>query len=479
LTTAPHRQRPTALRAGTRGHDRASSGHAAAGRPYEPRRQSIHRVAAALGDGFLAAAHWQRGPLLDAGHAVLGARPRWLGPVVTAVLRAYRAAPADRPRELAGFVASIEHSRPARLAPDGVRSRRRVVSQPRVRPAVIRERRVVATRTVHMRWDTPRLDDLAALADFLDLDGDQLDWFADRREINRHAKDQRLRHYRYTWLPHRLIEAPKPRLRALQRRLLDEVLGRLPVHGSAHGFVPGRGVHTFAQPHSGQALVVRADLSAFFSSVTAGRVYGLLRTAGYPEPVAHTLTALTTTRTPADVLRGAPDRGRAALLRQPHLPQGAPSSPALANLCAFRLDRRLTGLAARFGVNYSRYADDLAFSGSLSQHQARHLIARLDRVVVDEGFHLHPAKTRIRGQADRQWLAGLVVNARPAVPRTEYDRLRAVLHDAARHGLDAANRDGHPDFAAHLTGRVAWLSHRHPGRAAKLRDLLAPARQGG
>ncbi|GAA2599913.1 hypothetical protein GCM10010399_33390 [Dactylosporangium fulvum] len=434
MSTAAHRRPDAALRAGQGRHDRASSGHAA------------------LADAFLATQAWERKALLDAGHEVLGRRPRWLGPVVSAVLGAYREPPADRPRELAAFVAALGR----------VPHRTRVVV-----------RRAVPTRTVRMRWDTPRLDDLAALADFLDLDGDRLDWFADRREINRLARDQALRHYRCTWLPHRLIEAPKPRLRAVQRRLLDEVLGRLPVHPAAHGFVPGRDVRTFTQVHLGQHTVVRLDLAAFFSSVTVSRVYGLFRTAGYPEPVAHTLAALCTTRTPADVLRCAPSPALAALLRQPHLPQGAPTSPALANLCAFRLDRRLSGLARSFAVRYSRYADDLAFSGTLGAGEARRLVASVTRLVADEGFRVNPAKTRIRGRADRQHLAGLVVNVHAAVPREEYDRLRAILHNAAQVGLAAANRDGHPDFAAHLAGRIAWVGRSHPSRAAKLSALFA------
>jgi hypothetical protein len=242
-----------------------------------------------------------------------------------------------------------------------------------------------------------------------------------------------------------------------------------------HGFVPGRGVHTFAAGHTGRAVLVSMDLRAFFASITAARVYRVFREAGYPEPVAHTLTAIVTTRTPARVLRQAPDRARAALLRQPHLPQGAPTSPALANLCAFRLDRRLTGLADRFGLHYSRYADDLAFSGTLGDRRIHDLIGYVGGITAEEGFTVHPGKTRIRRRGDRQQLAGLVVNTHPAVPRADYDRLRAILHDAARRGLDTANRDGHPDFAAHLTGRVAWMSYHHPSRAAKLRDLLAAA----
>jgi RNA-directed DNA polymerase len=417
-------------------------------------------VAGAIADALLTTS-WQPGEMAAAIRAVAGGRARSRRRLVAEVLRAYRHPPADRPRELAQYLIGLQHPP---LNPKAT-----------VRRAVIRHRLVAPTRAVRMRWDAPAIGDLGELADFLRLDGDELDWFADRREINRHARDERLRHYRYTWLPHRLIEAPKPRLRALQRRLLDEILAVVPVHERAHGFVPGRGTHTFAASHAGQAVVVSLDLRAFFSSITAGRIYGLFRGAGYPEPVAHTLTALTTTRTPAALLRSAPNPVTAGLLRQPHLPQGAPTSPALANLCAFRLDRRLTGLADRFGMHYSRYADDLAFSGQINNHQSQSLIAYACRVAVDEGFRVRPDKTRVRRQADRQRLAGLIVNARPAVPREDYDRLRAVLHNAATHGLAAANRDGHPDFAAHLTGRVAWMAHQHPTRAAKLHRLLRAA----
>jgi hypothetical protein len=218
-------------------------------------------------------------------------------------------------------------------------------------------------------------------------------------------------------------------------------------------------VHTFAAVHANRPTLVRLDLRAFFTSITAGRIYGLFRTAGHPEPVAHTLTALCTTRTPHAV------SGRIEH-RTPHLPQGAPTSPALANLVAFRLDRRLHGLAARFGARYGRYADDLAFSGSL---KAAGLIEAVTAVVADEGFRVNPAKTRVRGRGDRQLLAGLVVNERPAVPRAEYDRLRAMLHNAARDGAD-------PDLLAHLTGLAAWAAHGHPARAAKLRRLLREIR---
>ncbi|GAA3298034.1 hypothetical protein GCM10020218_084670 [Dactylosporangium vinaceum] len=391
---------------------------------------------------MLAAPEWSRPALAEAGAATFGRRPRWLAALLSDVFRGYPHRPADRPMELAEFIAA---HLPARL------------------PVRIVVRRAVPTRTVRMRWDTPVLDDLAALAELLELDGDRLDWLADRREMNRKTLREPLRHYRYTWMGRRLIEAPKPLLRGLQRRLLDEVLGRIPVHPAAHGFVPGRSVHTFAAPHTGRDVVVRIDLAHFFASISVQRVYGLFRSVGYPEPVAHALAALCTTSTPSDIARGS------IALRTPHLPQGAPTSPALANLCTFRLDRRLTGLALSFGATYTRYADDLAFSGSFN---ADHVIAAVRQIVAGEGFRVNPAKTRVRGRGDRQRLAGLVVNERPGVAREEYDRLRAILHAAARDGLDAANRDDHPDFRNHLLGRIAWVGHGSPARAAKLRELF-------
>jgi hypothetical protein len=326
----------------------------------------------------------------------------------------------------------------------------------------------------------PSLSTVEDVASWLGLSSAEYAWFADARGMNRRATDRRLQHYRYLWLNGRLVEAPKPRLKALQRKVLRELLALIPTHDAAHGFVPGRSARTFAQPHAGQLLVIRLDVTSFFASVTAARVYGLLRTTGLSEPVAHTITALCTTATPPGVLLKAPphvpDREyRLALLRAPHLPQGAPTSPVLANLCGFRLDRRLTGLARRCGAHYTRYADDLAFSGQFSDRSAAAFVERVQAIAADEGLRINAAKTRLRGASDRQLLAGLVVNAAPAVPREEYDKLRALLHNAIHSGLDEQNRDGHADFAAHLAGRIAWVGQQHPSRAAKLRALYEEA----
>jgi RNA-directed DNA polymerase len=171
---------------------------------------------------------------------------------------------------------------------------------------------------------------------------------------------------------------------------------------------------------------------------------------------------------------GPAERRRRLLqhLARPHLAQGAPTSPALANLSAFGLDRRMAGLARHLGGTYTRYADDLVLS---SDHRLD--LDRIERAVHDiardEGFRLHRGKSRVAGASRRQTVLGLVVNERPNVPRNEYDRLRAVLHHAARAGPTAANRAGHPDFRAHLLGRISWAGAANPARAARLAGAFA------
>ena len=259
------------------------------------------------------------------------------------------------------------------------------------------------------------------------------------------------------------------------RRLLEKILLWVPVHPAAHGFVRSRSVRTHSAEHVGADVLVCLDLRSFFTAVTMARVDGVFRAMAYPEAVARTLAGLTTHRTPTWVLArmpsggGSADRHRLhARLRTPHLPQGAPTSPGLANLAAFVLDRRLTGLATTLGAHYTRYADDLAFSGSALLSPSR-LVRVVTAIATGEGFTVNTAKTRVRRSTQRQQLTGVVVNARPGIAREERDRLRAVLHDVRLHGVESANRAGHLAFRAHLDGRVGWVESVNPAQGGRLR----------
>ena len=104
---------------------------------------------------------------------------------------------------------------------------------------------------------------------------------------------------------------------------------------------------------------------------------------------------------------------------------------------------------------------------------SRSIVQLIEQIAIDEGFRVHELKTRVFTAAQRQMVTGLVVNERSNVARPDYDRLRAILHDAAMTGPDRANRDAHPDFRSHLQGRIAWVGADNEARAAKLQRAFA------
>jgi hypothetical protein len=160
-------------------------------------------------------------------------------------------------------------------------------------------------------------------------------------------------------------------------------------------------------------------------------------------------------------------------LAAPHLPQGSPCSPALANLCAFRLDLRLEGLAWVFGATYTRYADDLVFSGPASlRARFTALRAWVDGIAADEGFELHPRKVRCMPQHRQQRVTGVVVNDKANAPREDFDRLKAVLHRCALDGPAGQNHAKAADFRGHLLGHIAWIGQFSPTRKARLMRLF-------
>jgi retron-type reverse transcriptase len=331
----------------------------------------------------------------------------------------------------------------------------------------------------------PQLPTANALADWLGIGPRRLLWYADVAGRNRKHPPGPLRTYRHRWLAKpggrsRLLEVPTARLKTIQRKILTEVLDQVPAHSAAHGFRPGRSAITNAQQHCAREFVLKFDLADFFPSVPATRIYRLFRTLGYPDAVARLLAGLCTTRLPSDVWESRPhpaadgsDRAAGLRFSERHLPQGAPTSPALANLAAHRLDRRLAGIARRIEATYTRYADDLTFSGNATLARRAKRLAHLVAVVAgEEGFELNFHKTRVMRRTARQTVTGVVVNAHPNLPRVEFDQLKAILTNCVRHGPAGQNRDRHPDFRRHLAGKVAHLSAVNPARGRKLWALF-------
>jgi retron-type reverse transcriptase len=241
-----------------------------------------------------------------------------------------------------------------------------------------------------------------------------------------HSEAATSTHYRRWQIPKksggmREISAPMAKLAAAQRWIFDQVLSKLPPDGVAHGFVRGRSTVTNATPHVKRGVVVNLDLRDFFPSIVFPRVRGLFEWMGY-SPAAATILALLCTESPR---RAAAYEGKAyhVAIGPRGLPQGACTSPAISNLIAWTLDRRLAGLQ----WTYTRYADDLTFSGDDPQAVAW-LLARVRHILEEEGFEVNEKKLRVQRRSAQQSVTGIVVNEKLSVPRRERRRLRAMKH---------------------------------------------------
>jgi RNA-directed DNA polymerase len=325
----------------------------------------------------------------------------------------------------------------------------------------------------------PQLADVEAFAKAVGHDVPKLRWLAYHRDVDTGT------HYKRWTVPKRdgtprLISAPKPDLKAVQRWIAREVTEHLPVHGAAHGFLVGRSIATNARVHAGARVLVKLDIKDFYPTVTWRRVKGLLRRAGLGEQLA-TLMALLCTESPRQEVE---THGKTYFVATGprSLPQGAPTSPSITNALCLRLDARLWGLAAKLGARYTRYADDLAFSWhGDSKPEIGSLMKAVNAIVRAEGFTVHAKKTRVMRSGARQQLTGLVVNTAPEgrplarVPRTTVRNLRAAIKNRE------LGKPGKGETLEHLKGLCAFVMMADRARGTELMvrvDRLIAARGG-
>lgn len=211
----------------------------------------------------------------------------------------------------------------------------------------------------------------------------------------------------------RVILEPNPELKEKQRKVLKWLMARRISPGPyAHAFVRYRSIKTHTSRHVGKKVIVRMDVKDFFPSITTPMILAALIREGVSKEHAERIVELCT----------VDDR----------LPQGAPTSPFLANVVFKSLDFRLAGLARkfcqqRFQTSYSRYADDLIFS---SNDEKLHIIIHAVRKILESaGFLVNHKKTRVYRNGNRQIITGIVVNKFPNIPRKESRKFRAKLHN--------------------------------------------------
>ena len=242
----------------------------------------------------------------------------------------------------------------------------------------------------------------------------------------------------------RQIEAPNRKLKWMQKGLKAQLETLFEAEPGAHGFVPERSIQSNAGVHVGQRYVLNLDIAGFFPSVKRGRVQTVLQLEpiGLSKPAARILAQFCT-------------RNRA-------LPQGAPTSPTLTNLVCMRLDRKLEKLARHYRCRYTRYADDITISGP-SKDLMHHLLKRITKILITEGFKVQESKTRILPTSQRQEVTGLSVHAFVNSPRTYRRHLRATLHTWQSRGMETAMEalqiTDKAQFIAVIRGRLQHAQH--------------------
>jgi hypothetical protein len=323
----------------------------------------------------------------------------------------------------------------------------------------------IATLQKH---NLPVFSNEAALATAMGIELKELRFLAFNRKVSN------VSHYRKFYLPkksggQRLISAPMPRLKKAQYWILENLLNKVALHRAVNGFVHDRSIVTNAQPHVGKCLVLNMDVKDFFPSVHFKRVKGLLKQLGYSEKIATILSLICTEAVTEEVEID----GKHYFVQKANrvLPQGAPTSPAITNILCFSLDTRLQGLANKLQCNYTRYADDVTFSGDETIN-AQQLVWRIKRILQDEGFAAHPDKIRIMRMGMQQEVTGVIVNRQLNVKREDLRRFRALLHNLEKSNQNpSAQRP--ENLSNSILGYVNFIKMINPVKGANFQRTIA------
>jgi len=283
----------------------------------------------------------------------------------------------------------------------------------------------------------------------------------------------------------RMISIPPHSLAIAQRWLVDHVLRYAPVHPASFAFHPESSPVQAAEQHPDTKWLLKVDIEDFFHSVSEGTVSAIFARLGFPKLLAFEFARLCTIgldRGPGK--NPVPHPGPIAfyaLAYEGMLPQGAPTSPMLANLAMLPTDTLLARLAEERGFRYSRYADDLAFStnGDRSLADMHRLQRDICRILNDAGFRHNKRKTVIRGPGTRRIVLGMLVDGpTPRLQRAYKDMIRLHLHylsspayGPAKHAL--ARKTGVSSLYHHVRGLIGWSQQVEPAFGRQALELFA------
>ena len=276
----------------------------------------------------------------------------------------------------------------------------------------------------------------------------------------------------------RIISAPVSRLKSLQKNIQEKILANVPIHDAAHGFVPNRSVYTNAIPHIGKKIVINMDLKNFFPTISFPRVRGCFTSLGYSPKIATILGLLCTE---APTLEATLNKKKWYIAQgERFLPQGAPTSPIITNIICRNLDARLHGWAVKNGAVYTRYADDLTFGFDSKQAQIGKFLFVVRKIIQEEGFVVHPDKTKVMRDGMRKEVTGVVVNEKASIPKKTMRKFDALLHHIEHDGPEGKYWGDSDDVLTAALGFASFIKMIDPEkgapRHAKVKELCTKYR---
>lgn len=281
----------------------------------------------------------------------------------------------------------------------------------------------------------------------------------------------------------RRITIPHPTLKRVQSWIASKVLAEGQVHDASVAFSTGNTLLKATKPHCGAQWLIKIDVKSFFESVTERQAYNAIRRLGYQPLVAFEIARICTrvgsTEYRSKLPKWVSKKNKWSTDNDyyypllGHLPQGAPSSPMLANLSVVPLDKLVQNIADKYGLTYTRYADDLALSSTdknFTRRQTKAVIGETYRALRKFGFDPNLAKTVVSPPASRKILLGLLVDGpKPRLSRDFKSNLRKHLHYLGKYGPaeHATRQQSGSIFAvkSHVKGLISHASQIEPDYA--------------
>jgi len=252
----------------------------------------------------------------------------------------------------------------------------------------------------------------------------------------------------------RWIDAPRKTLKTVQVNIMYNLLYKISPHDSAYGFIVGRSPATGAKQHLDNKLLLMMDLSNYFPSIH----YGQIITAFY-----YILGLLNSKENTKFNIRNDSIILTQLCSYNNVLPQGAPTSPALANIITKTLDKELTKLSLANGITYTRYADDLAFSHPDLKFDIDEFLKKVKAHIMMNGFLINANKTRVLRPHRRQSITGVVINDKLGVAKRYYKNTKAGVHNFSNNKNRFSNKQ-----IQKLRGRIEWIRSIDPQKGTKL-----------